>query len=480
MARVREIAWRDPLAAFAPLSVRRGAMLLGGGPASRWSVIVADPALVLEVCGGVCRIDGRPTGASPLDALRTMLSARRLSAACAGAPAPPFVSGAVGLLGYEVGALLEPAAGRAPPRAGDPAGAAPPVFFGVYDAAAAFDRSVGRAFVTGRGPGAEVRMDALEEALGGGPSPVPWRPPALHALGATFSPGAYRAAVARIVGAILDGEAFQANLSQQIFLEGAGRLDAYALYRGLAGSSSAPYAAFLNLGSQAVVSNSPECFLEVDANDAAAWVRTRPIKGTRPRGANPAADAALVQDLADSAKDKAENTMIVDLMRNDLSRICADHSIAVGDLCRVKTFAHVHHLVSEVSGRLKPGLGAVDALSATFPAGSITGAPKIRAMQLIAAEERVARGPYCGAIGYIDDRGGAEFSVAIRTLTAQNDGGGGWRASFGVGGGVVADSEPEAEYQETLDKAADFLTAFGLSRRDVETCSARPAVAAAP
>jgi para-aminobenzoate synthetase component 1 len=199
------------------------------------------------------------------------------------------------------------------------------------------------------------------------------------------------------------------------------------------------------------VSSSPERFLRRDGD----LVETRPIKGTRPRGATPAEDDALAADLATSEKDRSENVMIVDLLRNDLSRVCADGSIEVPVLCAVERFATVMHLVSTVTGRLRPGVGAVDLLAACFPGGSITGAPKIRAMQIIAELEATRRGPYCGAIGYLGFDGSLDTSIVIRTFAIR-----GRRVTFQAGGGVVADSVPADEYEETLAKARALVAAL--------------------
>jgi para-aminobenzoate synthetase component 1 len=201
-----------------------------------------------------------------------------------------------------------------------------------------------------------------------------------------------------------------------------------------------------------VVSASPERFLRVDA---AGHVETRPIKGTRPRGVGPEHDAALGQALAESAKDRAENLMIVDLMRNDLSRVCAPHTVRVSELFSLERYATVHHLVSTVVGDLEPGRDALHLLRAAFPGGSITGAPKLRAMEIIAELEPSRRGVYCGSIGYWSLTGELDTNIAIRTAIVQGD-----RVYFSAGGGIVADSDPASEYEETLDKARGLIDAL--------------------
>jgi para-aminobenzoate synthetase component 1 len=200
-----------------------------------------------------------------------------------------------------------------------------------------------------------------------------------------------------------------------------------------------------------VASASPERFLRVEDGD----VETRPIKGTRPRGATPAEDRARAQELLASAKDRAENVMIVDLMRNDLGRVCQYGTVRVPAVCRLESYRYVHHLVSEVRGRLRPELGPVDLLRAAFPGGSVTGAPKVRAMEIIAELEPTARGPYCGALGYIGFDGAMDTNLLIRTFTVAR----GW-IQFPVGGGIVADSDPRREYEETLHKAEGLVRAL--------------------
>jgi para-aminobenzoate synthetase component 1 len=272
------------------------------------------------------------------------------------------------------------------------------------------------------------------------------------ALRSSFTHQAYLQAVERVREYIIAGDIFQANLSQRF--EAPLTEPAWALYRRLRVRNPAPFAAFLDLPGAAVLSASPERFLRVDA---AGRVETRPIKGTRPRGVGPEHDAALGQALTESPKDRAENLMIVDLMRNDLSRVCAPGSVRVAELFALEQYATVHHLVSTVIGQLAPGADALDLLRAAFPGGSITGAPKLRAMEIIAELESSRRGVYCGAIGYWSVTGELDTSIAIRTAVARAG-----RIYFNAGGGVVADSVPAEEYQETLDKARGLIDALAV------------------
>jgi para-aminobenzoate synthetase component 1 len=273
-------------------------------------------------------------------------------------------------------------------------------------------------------------------------------------LRSSFTHNGYLAAVARVREYIFAGDIFQANLSQ--------RFDAplhepsWALYRRLRTHNAAPFAAYLDFPETVVLSASPERFLRVEAG---GHVETRPIKGTRPRGVGPEHDAALGLALTESAKDRAENLMIVDLMRNDLSRVCAPGTVRAPELFALELYATVHHLVSTVVGDLAPGRDAADLLRAAFPGGSITGAPKVRAMEIIAELEPSERGVYCGAIGYWSVSGPLDSNIAIRTGVAIDG-----RMYFSAGGGIVADSDPEQEYRETLDKARGMIDALGADR----------------
>jgi len=282
--------------------------------------------------------------------------------------------------------------------------------------------------------------------------PVPPEHPAPD-LGAgirsTFTPDGYRRAVARVVEYIRAGDIFQANLSQRFSAPFAAH--PWRLYRALRDRSPAPFCAYLQGHDTAVVSHSPERFLQLDVEGR---VETRPIKGTRPRGRTEAADQQLATELRESPKDRAEHVMIVDLLRNDLSRVSAPGTVRCEELLALESYAGVHHLVSTVAGELERGRDAAALLSATFPGGSITGAPKIRAMEIISELEPTARGVYCGAIGAWAADGTLDLSIAIRTAVIQ-----GGRVTWSAGGGIVADSDPEAEYRETLDKARGIALA---------------------
>lgn len=265
-----------------------------------------------------------------------------------------------------------------------------------------------------------------------------------------WSPAGYAAQVGRVLEYIRAGDIYQANFTQRWIARRPAALDALMLYRRLRAISPAPYGALIQDGrGNAIVSASPEQFLTLSADGR---VDTKPIKGTRPRSRTPEIDRAMAAELEASEKDRAENLMIVDLLRNDLGRVARTGSVTVPELNRLYSFSSVHHLVSTVTANLRPGLGPFDLLRATFPGGSVTGAPKIRAMEIIDELEAARRGAYCGAIGWIGLDGAMELSIAIRTMTLTGD-----QVIAQAGGGIVADSDPEAEHAEALTKARPML-----------------------
>jgi para-aminobenzoate synthetase component 1 len=284
------------------------------------------------------------------------------------------------------------------------------------------------------------------EATAGNPLGEPLR---TH-VSSNFTRAEYLRMVERALEHIAAGDIYQVNLAQRFLAEPAPPLP--ALYRSLRSVSPAPFLASLTLAEGGIASSSPERFFRIAGDRIETW----PIKGTRPRGATPTEDHALAEALRSSEKDRAENVMIVDLERNDLGRIAETGSVSVPSLCEVSTQSNVHHLVSRVEARLNPDAGPVEVIRALFPGGSITGAPKIRAVEIIDALEPIRRGVYTGAIGYWDASGDCDWNIAIRTIVAT-----GGVASFHAGGGIVADSTPESEYAETLVKASGMLRALG-------------------
>lgn len=432
----------------------------------RYAFLAADPFEFYQVPAD---------GTDALAGLGTRMARWR----SAGVPdLPPFQGGAAGLFGYELCHSLE----RLPRPAFDEFHV-PALAVGFYDVVAAFDLAERRAWVISHGfpqrdplnrrRRAEKRLRWFAELIRApvargltcrdrllpgacGPSAVPASQLAPQfpvgrsgRVTSNFSRAGYLRAVERVIDYISAGDVFQVNLAQRLLCPAT--CPAPELYRRLRQRNPAPFAGYFDLGPFQIISASPERFLRVQAGR----VETRPIKGTRPRRGCPDADAAAVAELRASAKDRAENVMIVDLLRNDLSRVCRPESVRVSQLCAIEAYQFVFHLVSAVEGQLRQGAGPVDLLRAAFPGGSITGAPKVRAMEIIAELEPTARGAYCGSLGYLGFDGSLDLSILIRTITA---GGGWWQMP--VGGGIVAQSSPQAEYEETWQKAEGLLRAI--------------------
>jgi para-aminobenzoate synthetase component 1 len=409
------------------------------GDLNRYSFVTADPV----------RWVTQDAGPGTFETLRDLLGARREHRG----DLPPFQGGVAGLFGYGLARATE----RLPRPRVDEFHLAE-LAVGVYDWVISWDHAQNRAWLVA---GNDVRAAVARRHLQTPPSlrahpPISIAPQCQHPLDAldgissSFTRPDFEQAVARAVEYTHAGDCFQVNLAQRLLTPfGEHPL---ALYGRLRARNEAPFAAYFDLGDYAIASASPERFLRVGAG---GQVETRPIKGTRPRGKNPADDAANLAELLASAKDRAENVMIVDLLRNDLGKVCEYGSIRVTKVCEPRSYRTVHHLVSEVVGRLRRDATAVDLLRGAFPGGSVTGAPKIRAMEIITELEPVARGAYCGSIGYLGFDGAMDTSILIRTMTL----GGGW-AQFPVGAGVVADSDPAAEYDETLAKAEGMLRAL--------------------
>lgn len=437
---IREIPWRGPYAAFAPLDGAPHAHLLHGGErrGDGWSVIVAAPSEVLTLSNGDVE--------SWLDEIERVCKARRPESRLL--INAPFASGLVGYVGYEALAGLEPTL-----ELPSSPYALPDAQCGVYDAAALFSRNDQRAFITARSKEASDRL----ESLLGAEEPAAAAMPECEGLTSNFCRDEYEAAIADVVERIRNGDFFQANIAQILRARSRAPFSPFALLRRIAGESDAFFAALFQYEEGAIVSNSPERFFSLDAGGR---ILSEPIKGTRPRGRDRQEDRVLAEELVADPKDRAENVMIADLMRNDLSRICENHSIREEAICELMTLSRVHHLVSRIAGRLREECSISDVFRALFPAGSITGAPKIEAMKTIGKIERQGRGPYCGTFGYIDDSGRADFAVAIRTMMidpARSE------ISIPVGGGVTLRSSPEAEYHETIVKASAALSALGLT-----------------
>ncbi len=434
------------------------------GRTGRWSLLTADAVEVLQA----------PTdGADPFQGARALLArldpddaTEAVDRDGAGRPdrvsgdLPPFAGGLVGYLSYDLGRRLERLPSIA--AADQPL---PELRLALHDWAIALDRRTGRAWLGGRALDGDVarltrRLAAVREVLEDDrvPAPVagPAAPPAAFISGTPRD--AWVASVEAVRAAIARGEIYQANLTRRLVASFAG--DPWPVFRRLRTGDPALFAGYLDLGvspltgtPRALLSASPEPFLAVDAHGNVA---TDPIKGTRPRGRTREEDRALARELVASRKDQAENVMIVDVLRNDLGRACEPGTVRVPRLLRLERTAAVQHLVTTVTGRLRPGLDAFDLLAASFPGGSITGAPKIRAMEVIEGLEPVRRGPYCGTLAWFGPDGRMGSSILIRTFVADGE-----RLTLHVGGGITWRSDPAEEWDETVAKARGPLSSIG-------------------
>ena len=432
------------------------------GRLGRYSFMGSDPFLVLRSRGEEVLLirDGteeRRRG-NPFDIAGELLAGYSLDECPTGIP---FAGGAVGYFSYDLCHFIE----RLPATAVDDLNL-PECYLAFYDTTIAFDHLSGKAYLVSTGfPELEERKRKLraEEKLKEMKSRMLNKPTIAEelclvsmeegmVLKSNFSRENYLKAVETVREYIRAGDIFQVNLSQRF--EADLSIPSYELYQRLRKINPAPFASYLNFDGVSVVGASPERFLKVQGD----WVETRPIKGTRPRGKSAAEDKALSDELLSSIKDRAENVMIVDLERNDLGRVCRYGTVRVAELAILETYPTVFHLTSTVRGRLCEGKSRIDLLKATFPGGSITGAPKVRAMEIIDELEPTRRSLYTGSIGYLSFSGEMDLNIVIRTFLVK-----GRRAYFQVGGGIVYDSEPEAEYEETLDKAKALIQALNLS-----------------
>ena len=430
----------DPVATFGAFRARWPcAVWLDGGAGGEYSIMAADPAETLVArTGRTWRTTAAGTEClscgDPLAALNARLTDRAASRSTQQPDWPaPFAGGAVGYFSYELGRRLQ---GQTIAPEAD---TLTEMAVGLYDWALVLDHERGKAWLAGEVP------SEVAEWLATGPetSPDGWETtgPVMDEPGLE----AYALAFDQVAHYLREGDCYQVNLTRRLGARFQGDpLGVYREFRALAGG---PFSAYLDLPGGPVLSGSPERFLRLRDGR----VETQPIKGTRPRSANPGQDAAAREALLASPKDRAENVMIVDLLRNDLGQSCEIGSVRVPALCRVESFATVHHMVSVVTGQMAPQRSATDLLRDCLPGGSITGAPKFRAMEIIDELEAGPRGVYCGAIGYIGYDGAMDTNIAIRTLTARN----GW-LDYRAGGGVVIDSRCQEEFDETESKASAF------------------------
>ena len=441
---------------------------LGDPLLGRYSFLAADPFDYIEIAADAADGEIAADAADGLARLAKLISRFRVPSLVG---LPPFQGGAAGVFGYELGRSLEEL-----PRPAFDEFQFPAMAVGLYDLVVAMDHVDNRAWIISQGlpetdpprrrQRAARRVAQMQEWLAAQCTDTAVEPPGFPSvdidslapefpvpgpdgLMSNFSAEGYLRAVGRIIEYIHAGDVFQVNLSQRLLFP-ADR-DTPALYLRLRNCNPAPFAGYFDLGKFQIASASPERFLQVRGDK----VETRPIKGTRQRVDCPQTDRRSERELRQSEKDTAENVMIVDLLRNDLSRVCRPESVEVSQLCEVERYEHVLHLVSAVCGRLRRECSPLDLVRASFPGGSITGAPKPRAMEIIAELEPTARGAYCGSLGYLGFDGSMDLNILIRTITA---GRGWWQAP--VGGGIVAQSDPQQEYEETWHKAEGLLRAL--------------------
>lgn len=433
----------DSATLFSPLAGLPWAQWLDSAGSGRYDIITALPRTTLVCHGGETRIetaDGyhETRRDDPFQLLRQHLGPPRLPVAA------PFAGGALGYFAYDLARRR-----HALPSLTREVEAMPDMAVGIYDGALVVDHQerTCRLWASGDAAG-RAWATRFQAALAGAAANTAFA--LTGAIESSPDRAAYGMAFARVKDYIRAGDCYQVNLAMRFAAPCRGH--PWPLYQALRERNPAPFSAWLNFPFGQVLSTSPERFLAVREG----CVETRPIKGTRPRSQDPGEDARRMAELSGSLKDRAENLMIVDLLRNDLGRVCEPGSVCVPCLFAVESFATVHHLVSTVRGRLPPGRTALDQLAAAFPGGSITGAPKLRAMQIIEELEAERRGVYCGSIGYLGFDGGMDSNIAIRTLTCADG-----QVRFLAGGGVVADSSEAAEYRECLDKARALLEVLG-------------------
>lgn len=421
-----------------------------GSQQGQFDILASDPTTTLVCRGNATQIanctDTRISHDDPFTLLREQLNVSQ----DAGGPLP-FVGGAIGYFGYDLAWRLE----RLPPRSHDAVGL-PDMAVGIYDWALVVDHQEQKSWLVGQGRDERthqqwpqlVRLFSEPVTVSAEEEPLKLR----GAIWSNLTKEQYAGAFRRIQDYIHEGDCYQVNLAQRF--EAASTGDPWVGYRSMRQTNPSPYAAYINLPDGQILSSSPERFLHVRGGK----VETRPIKGTRPRSPDPVQDQRLIEALRNSEKDRAENLMIVDLLRNDLGKSCIPGSVMTTEMFSVETFPTVHHLVSTIRGRLADGNDAISLLRGCFPGGSITGAPKLRAMEIIEELEPNRRGVYCGSIGYLGFDGSMDSNIVIRTLVHSNG-----RIHFSSGGGIVADSDLEQEYQETFDKAAAIMAALECS-----------------
>jgi para-aminobenzoate synthetase component 1 len=456
----KELPFQDPHKIFAQFAAQKNTIFLDSATAdetltntNRYSFIGLDPYLIISSKNGHLKKNDQSFLGCPFDELTKELN-RFILAKIPGLP--PFQGGAAGYFSYELYQHLE----EIPFAKKDDADFAD-MTIGFYDLIISFDHQLKKSWIIATGLPqqteenrilyAQNRINDLTEKLNHISNSPTIKLFITPKITTDLSQQQYQELTKKVLDYIFAGDIFEANLSQRFATTLPNNLTTFYLYTRLRKINPAPFAAYLNFSDTVLSSASPERFIQLTENN----VETRPIKGTKRRGKSPEEDRHLAETLLSSAKDHAENTMIVDLLRNDLSRVCEDHSVQVPQFCRLESYATVHHLVSVITGKLKPHFTAIDLFKACFPGGSITGAPKHRAMEIIAELEPTQRGPYCGSIGYISFNGDMDSSITIRTFIIKDN-----MIRFQTGGAIVADSDPLEEYEETLTKASGLIRAL--------------------
>ncbi|WP_295473672.1 anthranilate synthase component I family protein [Synechococcus sp. UW140] len=446
----------------------------GGEQLGRWSFVASDPLWVLTSRGGNSSLDHRDGSSiklqgNPFELLRELL----LPYHSTPIPGLPPVGQLFGFWSYELIQWIEPSV-PVHPRGPDDL---PDGCWMFCDSLLVFDqvrRQITAISYANLSDGvdssqakaeASERLEALEQRLHqplpAGISPLQWRDQSADQLPITSNTtkAAFEASVAKAEEHILAGDVFQLVLSQR--LEAEVQRDPFELYRSLRMVNPSPYMGFFAFNGWYLIGSSPEVMVKADPQaDGTVKATVRPIAGTRRRGATESDDLALEQELLADPKERAEHVMLVDLGRNDLGRVCQPGSVAVQELMVIERYSHVMHIVSQVEGVLRADADVWDLLQASFPAGTVSGAPKIRAMQLINELEPGVRGPYSGVYGAIDLSGALNTAITIRTMVVRSNGKGGWRVQVQAGAGIVADSDPSSEYEETLNKARGLLKAL--------------------
>ncbi len=444
-----------------------GALLLDSGDINindehgRYSYIAIDPYRIITAKSGVNMVDNKPVDGSIFELLRGFVKQETMPIIDG---LPPFQGGIAGLFSYDLGWKIE----NLPDNQADDMDFSD-LSIGFYDLVLAFDLKCKKSWIVSTGfpildeksrlINAETRLKWFKYEIAVAKTHMRQLSSQITEYAGinlnwqySDSRAGYIKKTNKVIEYIHAGDIFQANLSQRFNADLPADFDKYAFFCYLQKINPAPFSGYYKQDNMVIASSSPERFIKLDHDGK---IEARPIKGTIERGIENESDKILADQLINSEKDNAENIMIVDLLRNDLSKVAKPNSVHVPQICKLESFASVHHLVSVVTGQLKDGFDAVDLIIAAFPGGSITGAPKIRAMEIIAELEQYRRGPYCGSLGYISCDGAMDLNILIRTVCFNKN-----KAYFHAGGGIVADSDAASEYDESLIKAKRLFAAF--------------------